>query len=64
MTIDEMRAARERLEDNILDQLTKFKQETGLSIVDCDITTVICSSIEAKTPQIVVSRVRLKTEPI
>ncbi|SFB74373.1 hypothetical protein SAMN05216344_102186 [Polaromonas sp. OV174] len=64
MTIEEIRAAREAAEREILAIMDLFRIATGLAVVGCSVETIQSQRIDQATPDTLTSRVSLTVEKI
>lgn len=64
MNIEEIRAAREKAELEIMKIMERFRSDTGLSVVGCDVKTVSSGTYKQLTPNIYLSGVHLIVESI
>ena len=63
MTIKEIRAAREKAEQEIMGVMEKFKSDTGLSIIACDVEAGLRRYVN-RNSETYVSRISLTVESI
>jgi len=64
MTVNEIRDAREALENKILRLCEEFRSETGFAVTGCDIKTTTVHSVGEKYPRRVNTGVVVELESI
>ena len=64
MNIDEIRHLRETCECEVEAAMNRFKKETGLAIVSCDVRSILSQGLGQHRPGVVCTEVRLGVEAI
>jgi hypothetical protein len=64
MTLEQIRAARARVEAQILNLLQGFKKDTGLTVEDVEVESLTTTNFASPGAEVLITGVRLKLEDL